>query len=128
MLCQQHGTVQFFNQNCATRHAVATFAKFEDALKAQHALNGYVIANIQLAADLIPDADFGKFVNLGEQCSSPLTGNIWSSTLGTVAAAIPSGQSPAWKSGIMVGGEAGSVTANCSLWNAKGCSNSVGGL
>jgi hypothetical protein len=125
MLCQQHGTVQYFNHSAATRHAVVTFTRPDDALKAQHALNGYVIANAQLTADFIPDAEFAKLANFSEQSAS-LT-NIWSAA---PSLGVPGGHLPehtAWHSGIVAGG--GSTSASsCGLWSASGSSSSVSGL
>lgn len=112
MLCQQHGTVQFFNHSASTRHAIASFTRPDDALKAQHALNGYVIANMQLAADFIPDSDIGRHNDQSTSLS-----NIWSSLPN---AGVPVNQIPdhfGWHGG------AGS------LWNANGNStNSINGI
>ena len=126
MLCQQHGSVQFFNQNSPARLAVVSFTRSEDALKAQHALNGYVIANTQLAADFIPDAEVGKLANISDQSTS--LNSIWSAAPGVGA---PSGHVPSdhsnWHGGVMAG-TGGGPGGNTSLWSTNGCSSSVGGL
>lgn len=62
MLCQQHGTVPLFHHNAMARIALASFTRPEDALKAQHALTGYVLGNVQLTAEFIPDIEACRHV------------------------------------------------------------------
>jgi hypothetical protein len=104
MLCQQHGTVQYFNHSPTGRLAVVTFTRPDDAIKAQHALNGYIIANTQLASDLIAD---------NEVCHGGDLANIWSMP-------ATSGQQSAWPA---VAGGPPSVASTNPLWNASGSSN-----
>lgn len=76
MLCQQHGTVHLFNHNANARIAFASFTRPDDALKAQHALTGYVLANVQLSAEFIPDVDACRLAT-GGFLDYPLSSN-WS--------------------------------------------------
>ena len=77
-LCQQHGTVQFFQLNSSARQALVTFSTPDEAAAAQRALSCYLLAGMTLSVEFIPDTDVTQLSSSVPTDLAASLSRIWS--------------------------------------------------
>lgn len=76
-LCQQHGPLQCFRYNPASRQVLVSYRNKEDAIQAKLALHSCVLANTPLMAEFIPDAEAARMLDQPDTMQASAVGNAW---------------------------------------------------